>query len=53
MNTCPFCKREDAYYENYKAEKKTYKLWNCIYCNYKKKIKKEEAFKRVQEKLIK
>ena len=40
MNTCPYCHRNSAFYENYAAEKKTFKLWNCIYCGFKRKDKK-------------
>jgi transcription elongation factor Elf1 len=41
MNTCPFCHKENVFYENYDQEKKTYRLWNCIACNFRRKVKKE------------
>ena len=49
-NQCDFCKRSDTFYENTKAEKKTFKLWNCIACGFKRKIKKDDRSRKTNSK---
>lgn len=39
---CDFCKRPNAFYENYEKEGNTFRLFNCIFCGFKRKVPKQK-----------